>query len=897
MNAVERLQSAFSIDGANRFYIVYGIGVEDSYTGFDYSEMTVEQALLQSLQQQSYRRVAFIAPHKPVYYLDQYSEVNCSPTRKVAEARPAYQPASLQTFSGGPLNNRFLYKTNPVQPQQNGFSGMGDLHSIRMLDALMREQKAERTAVVFMQAETLLRYFGDLRTLAGLLGEWERLPSENRNVAVFVFSAGRYDDLCQIAQQLPVPEIRNRILRRAQNPGQPDGLVNLRGPEEMEILRLLRRSQQTRRIPVVENELLQISQWMAAEGLKHRHWQASLEGVNQISIEALRKMGWFSSQVSLGENASHQLDRLVGLDQIKRRIKELSAWLVYQKSRSLVNKPAQTAPLLHMVFMGNPGTGKTTVARLTGELFHEMGLLKRGHLVEAHAADLVADYVGGTAIKTNQVVDQALDGVLFIDEAYALTAGDRGGFGQEAVDTLLTRLEDDRNRLVVITAGYPERMQKFIQSNPGLRRRFPQENFFDFPDYTPDELWRILRKMLAELAIPIPAGLEDDLKRIIQGMYRDRNEQFGNAGEMRNLAQSIERQRASRIVSDHLPADTPLSRADFPTQALAYLDVELPQVDHFLRELNALTGLVKVKKILTDLYLRLQYDQLRRIADPAYQPDTNLQHMVFTGNPGTGKTTVARLVGQMFKSLGLLRKGHCVEVSRADLVAGFVGQSALKTQEVVKSALDGVLFIDEAYTLSRGGENDFGKEAVDFISQAAVTYRHRLLIIVAGYPGEMAQFLSLNPGLASRFGEPIPFLDYSIAELTEILYHLADRNGFILPDAYRALVGSSIQSMMRRQGSSFGNARAIHQLFEEMRINLARRVVGLHQQGEHLAEEDWKTFRAEDLPYIGFGGDEYPIHSTMANRTVEEPSASLEQIRQEEVEQPVSHLTQRRLSG
>ncbi len=138
------------------------------------------------------------------------------------------------------------------------------------------------------------------------------------------------------------------------------------------------------------------------------------------------------------------------------------------------------APNLHMVFMGNPGTGKTTLARLFGEILFEIGVLKKGHLIEATGKDLIADYVGRTALKTTELIDRALDGVLFIDEAYVLTEAERGGFGQEAVDTLLSRIENDRERLVVILAGYPARMRRFLDSNPGLARRFPQDNIFVF---------------------------------------------------------------------------------------------------------------------------------------------------------------------------------------------------------------------------------------------------------------------------------------------------------------------------------------------------------------------------------------------------------------------------------
>lgn len=845
MNSIERLQEALIFDASNRFYILYGIGVEDVFIGKDYTEMAIERALQQHLNQGGYRRVAFIAPHKPVFFLDPYSEKACSPKRVLAESSPIYSPSTMQSLRGGPLNDRFLYRAPASTSTSSGFSGMGDAHAIRMLDALIRDAVGERTALVFMQAETLLRFFGDLRTLAGIIGEWARLPAENGNSVIFVFSANRYDELCQISQQLPIPELRNQILRKNHSIIPSQGLVNLSGPDPYEIMRLLRRQQQTRKLCIQEAELVKLSQWMAAEGLTNRIWLSRLEGIPALSLQIGRKYGWFSAQSDPSSTAQERIAELVGLQKIKKRIDELSAWLVYSQHH---REPLQATqgPLLHMVFTGNPGTGKTTIARLIGELFHENGLLKRGHLVEVHSGDLVADYVGGTAIKTNQVIDQAINGVLFIDEAYTLASNDRGGFGQEAIDTLLTRLEDERSRLVVIVAGYPDRMMKFIQSNPGLQRRFPQENLFEFPDYSPPELWLILEKMLNRRNIPFQKGMESTLQQVILGLFQARDDNFGNAGEMRNFSHSLERMRAVRIINNHLAHDAVLQPEDLSDEYCSYLKSSIPHIDGILEELNQLVGLSTVKQRIISLYYALQYDQLRKMDNPDYREQTGMQHMVFMGNPGTGKTTVARLIGQMYRALGMLRKGHCVEVTRADLVAGYVGQTALKTQEVVKSALDGVLFIDEAYSLSAG--DGFGKEVIEFMVKAMELNRSRLLVIVAGYPEEMRTFLNINPGLASRFGDPLVFLDYSVSELVEILTHTAEKNGFILPETLQPELGKVIQVWMAQKGHFFGNARAIQQLFDQMKSRLAQRIIELRNLDHPLTREEMMTFTLDDIP-------------------------------------------------
>ena len=223
--------------------------------------------------------------------------------------------------------------------------------------------------------------------------------------------------------------------------------------------------------------------------------------------------------------------------------------------------------------------------------------------MEVKASDLVAEYVGGTAIKTNSVVDQALDGVLFIDEAYSLTEPERGGFGQEAVDTLLKRMEDDRSRLVVIVAGYPEKMDRFLQSNPGLPRRFPKENQFDFPDYHPGELWQILAHLLENREIPFTEETgQRSCVRSSRHYMPAATTAFGNAGEMRNLAEAFDRRRAYRIVKNRFADDEPLTLEDIPARYKPYLRVEEVDLDQILVELNHLVGMEPVKKFVTGLW-------------------------------------------------------------------------------------------------------------------------------------------------------------------------------------------------------------------------------------------------------------------------------------------------------
>lgn len=845
--AIERLAQILQSNSSNRFFILYGPGVEDTFIVDSHHEVDLESALAHELKALGFQRILFYAPHRAVYFRDPESEALSRPSGLANQAPIDSGGAEMSFFERGPLAGRLIYPGMATQAADSPPQAMGDVHALRLLDQIMRDDTGIRSAVVLIQAESSLNFFKDQRLLSGYVGEWSRLPSSNPNKCLLVFASVGYQDLFEAANRLSIPEIRNAIQRKERDGSPSFDLALLAGPDEKEMHRLLQLAVSRWRLACKGDELRTLAAWMSSEGGRARDWLVRLKSLPRIDLDNLAASGWISAVQDRRHSVQQRLDDLVGLDALKNRLYELESWIKVQRRQRTDPLSGGELPVMHLVFTGNPGTGKTTFARLIGELYHQMGLLRRGHLVEARASDLVADVVGGTAIKTNQLVDRALDGVLFIDEAYMLTEPGRGGFGQEAVDALLARMENDRSRLVVIAAGYPEKMAHFRASNPGLARRFPAENVFYFPDYSTGQLIEILERMLAARKISLTAQARASLAAIIERLAGRRDESFGNAGEMRNLTDGIERRWSARLDRAGLSPETPAEFDDVPPAYRALLPPEAVDVETLLSELDQLVGLEPVKSALRKLVRRTQLDQAlarSRSGSPSFPASFN--HLIFTGSPGTGKTTVARLVGRIFRSLGLLQSGHCVEVTRADLVAGYVGQTAGRTQAVMHAALDGVLFIDEAYTLSQGGREDFGQEAIDTLVKALDEYRERLVVVVAGYPQELSRFLDSNPGLRSRFGTPIEFPDFTTDEMVRILEMQVAQQGFRLTPSVSGKAASFFEFERIRDGQSFGNARAAGQLLDEMKSHLAERVI---PRGWNANDLDHLTlFLDEDIP-------------------------------------------------
>jgi SpoVK/Ycf46/Vps4 family AAA+-type ATPase len=556
------------------------------------------------------------------------------------------------------------------------------------------------------------------------------------------------------------------------------------------------------------------------------------------------------------EQAMAELDQMIGLAPVKEQIRQLTA-SVEAAHRRLAAGYQTEKPLQHFVFLGPPGTGKTSVARIIAKLYYACGLLDTPTVVEAQRADLVGEYLGATAIKTNDLIDSAVGGVLIIDEAYSLANDGEGHadrFGNEAVQALLKRAEDDRDNLVVILAGYQRQMEDFLASNPGLNSRFPMR--VRFGGYTPAELVELAQTALAQRGESLDGEALRSLTRMMEDVGRRRLiDELGNGRFVRNLLEKARQARDVRVMSrgpEPVASELMTLRAEDLERAFGELTsrfrgyAEAPTLENALAELDELVGLEPVKRQVHEIVAQLRVARLRDRQGLASQPPA--RHFVFTGPPGTGKTTVARILGRIFAALGLLVRPEVVEAHRVDLVGEHLGSTAIKTGKLIDSALGGVLFIDEAYALYNegySGGDAYGSEAVATLLKRAEDDRDRLVIVLAGYPVDMDRFLRSNPGLASRFSVRISFPSYTPGELAQIMAVIAEQAGDSFdPDTIPVLERIFRDAVDQQRIDELGNGRFARSLFERAGAARDLRVADL---GEAATAADLTTITAADI--------------------------------------------------
>ena len=510
----------------------------------------------------------------------------------------------------------------------------------------------------------------------------------------------------------------------------------------------------------------------------------------------------FPENIYKKESVEEALENIIGLETVKKKVKEFEKYMMFKvKAETLGLKLAHSN--MHMVFTGNPGSGKTMIARIMAKMLFDLGIIKENKLIEVERKDLVGAYIGQTAPKTSEVIQKAMGGVLFIDEAYALSTGSSNDFGGEAISTLIKAMEDHKDNLVVIFAGYKDEMKRFIDSNPGISSRIGYS--FDFPDYSVEELTKMFEKKITNMGFEYNIDCIDELKKICS--YFSKRKAFGNGRFIDKVIQEV-------ILKHAINEHNDIKKIDAK---------DIPQIKEFNNAsdseesteelLKSVVGLDKLKEKIKEFE---EYVKFLKEAEKnnIKIPNQNM-HMIFTGNPGTGKTTIARIMAKILYNTGVLQENKLIEVERKDLIAGYVGQTAPKTMEVIEKAMGGVLFIDEAYSLaSNNSSNDFGGEAIATLIKSMEDHKGEFIVIFAGYEKEMGEFINTNSGIMSRIGYTFNFEDYTREELAEILYKKLEKSNLQIEEMAQKQVSKIMNYFCNVE--NIGNGRFVDKVFQEI---------------------------------------------------------------------------------
>lgn len=548
------------------------------------------------------------------------------------------------------------------------------------------------------------------------------------------------------------------------------------------------------------------------------------------------------------DDVMREFDKYVGVEEIKDEIRKI-ALIVDDARKRGGDKAASGSVKSHFVFLGNPGTGKTTMARLFAEALSAMGALPSGHLVETDREKLVSQYIGETPKLVRKAVNDAMGGVLFIDEAYSLWRDDKDTYGTEAITTLLKDCEDLKGKFVCLLAGYPIEMQRFMGSNPGIDRRFDKK--INFRDYTGPELTKIFRNMAASGDDPVTLSAEADAQigTFFDKLYAMRTDRFGNAGTVANILQAAKGRMTDRVENERKNGTFVTGTEKVLTMADIEGETSKKSVEDILSTFDDLIGMQDVKAQIEKIAKRVRVNQMRMASGRGKVMVDNI-HLIITGNPGTGKTTVAKRLGQIFKAIGVIPTDRVIVKKREDILDSFSNSAGPNMRKAVDDAMGGILFIDEAYNLmpvDRTGNVDrSGAEAVEALMTCMSERQGQFITVFAGYKNEIDEFIAnANPGLQRRFTHRIHIPDYSVDDLVEIFKAQAKSYGYsITPEATERL-NRKVEEMVTAKDEKFGNAGEMIKLFEKTMELQADRISDL----DSLSDDELYTITAEDIPY------------------------------------------------
>lgn len=753
----------------------------------------LEHALHRRLKAAGYERVVFYGYGQGAYFLDEGS-------RELWHGRQAQEMTIDDLFGDMPgLTGSLLPLSVPAEQERRPMSfEVSAAEMLRHTETFLKDADI-RTAVVFPDGVGVLKRFAVLDQGGQLDSFFQQVTAAgvsqlgNSNVAVFVFD--RTEDQVEALFTGQAREsLRNYLLTPGKTTRHVIGL-----PGKGEVRRLLNylrlwghggkrlqvdcgaldaisdtlartmAANHARRKEKIYFEPGQLQTWLLKDTLQFLVSRFLVPG-EELTLESCRRVCRGSSKVP----ALDRLEALVGMQSVKETVRAFVAHGLAQGTAAPAEAPSrldrEPAPVqlekinLHFTLTGNQGTGKTTAAELLGEILCEAGLLATGQTVKTTPGKLLDSHVGGSEQNLLRAVEEAMGGVLFIDEAYDLLKPEADGMVTVLLDEMISR----QGRFGVVLAGYRNRIEElFEKGNPGLKSRFGNQ-LIHIDDYSVEELGEIFRRKAKKQGFALSAELEELLPHFLHNWYYDkRRSGWANGREMENLLQAMTVGRKNTGV---------LEISAIPEEYRQYTTGQAGE--EAWAQLRQMIGLERVKEEIEDLILCIEDGD-----------DPGPLHFLFEGPPGVGKTTVAKKLGKIFQNIGVLDSGHTVSVKPDQLIEQHVGGTAQKARPVFESAVDGVLFIDEAYGLVPDkwqGTNaqDFGGAVINLLLEYTDPGSNKpLCVICAGYRQDLQNLMACNEGLSSRF-TPIHFESYSPEQLLQILRLKVEKSAYTTEDSY-----------------------------------------------------------------------------------------------------------------
>jgi len=536
-----------------------------------------------------------------------------------------------------------------------------------------------------------------------------------------------------------------------------------------------------------------------------------------------------------------QIDKYVGMGFVKDLFKNIRFEVldtIESKKRGIKPEPYPD----HYIFAGNPGTGKTTVGKMIGEFYHMMEVLGGAETKFVDASDIIGNHVGDSKDKIVEIMQDAIDHnqVLYIDEAYQIS---ESAYGNEIIGAMMTKMTENADDFKVIFGMYSNRVEAFLKMNAGLSRRL---RVVEFPDYTPDQLLEIFDRTIAAQGCTITDEAHERMRLILTHKYNVRGEDFGNAGEVKKMVIDMKRLRLERVYSENIEGDARYEYIldDIPSDLLKMVEskVNPKSLGDIMNELNEQIGMSDLKDVIITKQDELIYAQKMGESPDDIRPG----YYFFVGNPGTGKSTSAKLFAQCLQQMGIVKTDNFYSCTAKDLIGQYVGQTQGKAHELLQKSVNSVLFIDEAYSLSyaEGGNsgNDFKKEALEEIIAFMDDPEHRrtCCIILAGYEKDMQGLYKSNSGMRSRI-EEVHFKDYSAEETYDIFSLFCKKSGFKIADGVKEVYVPIFEELKKLE--YFSNGRTARTIFEKTTANTKRRIV----RSDNIDPSNAKTVMLEDL--------------------------------------------------